>query len=264
MSDWLKKHGRKVLIVILAAVLVVSLTMTALQRAQDRANQKANTEAAEMAGLPPVRSRPPAKPSPEEPDPVPPDAAALLELDLAPLQAVNPDVMGWIEIPGTQLSYPLVQSADNHYYLDRNWKQESNRGGAIFLEATNPPDFTSFHTILYGHRMRDGSMFGSLRHYKDQSYWQEHPDVYIAAAGRVYRYAIFSAHESGVRDLTYRLDLVDSGLQGEFLQYCADQSVIDAGGVPDSAQILTLSTCTGNGYRSRWVIHAYLAETWEP
>ena len=196
-------------------------------------------------------------------DTIPPDAAALLELNLAALRAVNPDVAGWIEIPGTELSYPIMQGVDNHYYLDHNWKQESNRGGSIFLEATCGADFSDFHTILYGHRMRDGSMFGSLRNYKEQAYWQEHPDIYVAVEGHVYRYAIFSAHESGVHDLTYRLDLVESGLQTEFLQYCASESVIDTGGALDSEHILTLSTCTGNGYRARWVVHGYLAGTWE-
>ena len=265
MSDWLKKHGRKVLMAILAAVLAVSLTVTAVQRAQDRANAEANAEAAELAGLPPVRDQPAVESRDAKPgeNDVPPDVAALLPVNLEALQAVNPDVMGWIEIPGTELSYPIVQGEDNRCYLDHNWKGESNRGGSIFLEATSGADFTGFHTIIYGHRMRDGSMFGSLRHYRDQSYWQEHPDVYIAAGGRVYRYAIFSAHESGIRDLTYRLDLVESGLQGEFLQYCADGSVIDTGGAPDTGHILTLSTCTGSGYRTRWVVHCYLAGTWE-
>lgn len=265
MRDLLKKHGRKVLIAILAAVLAVSLTVTAVQRAQDRANAEANAEAAELAGLPQVRDRPAEESRDAKPEEnnLPPDVAALLAVNLEALQAVNPDVTGWIEIPGTELSYPIVQGEDNLYYLDRNWKGESNRGGAIFLEATSSADLAGFHTIVYGHRMRDGSMFGSLRHYKDQSYWQEHPDVYIAAGGRVYRYAIFSAHESGIRDLTYRLDLVESGLQEEFVQYCADESVIDTGGASDSGHILTLSTCTGNGYRSRWVVHGCLAETWE-
>jgi len=270
--SWLKKHVRIIIIAALAAILTLSLVMTALQQAQYRANAQANEEAAAIAGLPSAQEKmsgespPPESVPPDQPDPaaIPTAAANLAALNLAALREVNPDVTGWIEIPGTELSYPVVQSADNHYYLDHNWKQDANRGGSIFLESTNRADFTDFHTIVYGHRMRDGSMFGSLRHYKEQSYWQEHPNIYVAAENRVYRYAIFSAHESGVRDLTYRLDLVESGLQGEFLQYCADESVINAGGAPEDSRILTLSTCTGNGYRTRWVVHGYLAETWEP
>jgi len=263
--SWIKEHMRTVVIAVLAVILALSLAMTAVKQVQYRENAAANEEAAELAGLPPVRDRVPAEesaPAPEA-DAVPPDAAALLKLDLEALRAVNPDVVGWIEIPGTALSYPIVQSVDNSYYLDHNWKRESNPGGSIFLEATSSADFGDFNTIVYGHRMRDGSMFGSLRHYSDQSYWQAHPDIYVAAGGRVYRYAIFSAHESGVRELTYRLDLVESGLQGDFLQYCADASVLDTGGAPDSDHILTLSTCTGSGYRSRWVVNGYLAGTWE-
>lgn len=268
--SWLKRNIRTIARVVLAAVLALSLTMIGIQQVQDRENAVVNAEAAELAGLPPAQSRPAVEADAAAPvpdtvplDTVPPDAAALLELNLAALRTVNPDVAGWIEIPGTELSYPIVQGADNSYYLEHNWKQEYNRGGSIFLEATCGADFSDFHTILYGHRMRDGSMFGSLRNYKEQTYWQEHPDVYVAAEGRVYRYAIFSAHESGVHDLTYRLDLEESGLQTEFLQYCADESVIDTGGALDSEHILTLSTCTGNGYRARWVVHGYLAGIWE-
>ncbi len=263
--SWLKRHMRTIAMVILAAILALSLTMTVVQQVQDRENAAVNAAAAELAGLPPSQSRPVVEVDVSAPvaDTIPPDAAALLELNLAALRAVNPDVAGWIEIPGTELSYPIMQGVDNHYYLDHNWKQESNRGGSIFLEATCGADFSDFHTILYGHRMRDGSMFGSLRNYKEQAYWQEHPDIYVAVEGHVYRYAIFSAHESGVHDLTYRLDLVESGLQTEFLQYCASESVIDTGGALDSEHILTLSTCTGNGYRARWVVHGYLAGTWE-
>lgn len=124
MSDWLKKHGRKVLMAILAAVLAVSLTVTAVQRAQDRANAEANAEAAELAGLPPVRDQPAVESRDAKPgeNDVPPDVAALLAVNLEALQAVNPDVMGWIEIPGTELSYPIVQGEDNRCYLDHNWK----------------------------------------------------------------------------------------------------------------------------------------------
>lgn len=154
--SWLKRHMRTIAMVILAAILALSLTMTVVQQVQDRENAAVNAAAAELAGLPPSQSRPVVEVDVSAPvaDTIPPDAAALLELNLAALRAVNPDVAGWIEIPGTELSYPIMQGVDNHYYLDHNWKQESNRGGSIFLEATCGADFSDFHTILYGHRMR--------------------------------------------------------------------------------------------------------------
>ena len=103
--SWLKRHMRTIAMVILAAILALSLTMTVVQQVQDRENAAVNAAAAELAGLPPSQSRPVVEVDVSAPvaDTIPPDAAALLELNLAALRAVNPDVAGWIEIPGTEL-----------------------------------------------------------------------------------------------------------------------------------------------------------------
>ncbi len=178
-------------------------------------------------------------------------------IDLAALQKVNPDVAGWIMITGTPVSYPVLQGKDNRYYLDHTWKGERNSVGSIFMECQNPPDFGGFHTILYGHRMRNGSMFGSLKEYNRADYWKEHPFIYIASSEGAYQYQIFAAYEAQVRDMTFALELPDSERKEKFIQFGLEQSVIDTRIVPDGKNpILTLSTCTGRGYDSRWVVQA--------
>ena len=87
-------------------------------------------------------------------------------MDLSPLQEVNADVVGWIEIPGV-LSYPLLQGGDNAYYLTHAWNGEENAAGAVFLDCRADACLGDFNTLIYGHRMRNGTMFGSLKHYKD-------------------------------------------------------------------------------------------------
>lgn len=250
-----------VLILLVSAAQVGWKIYESVQRAQEY------EEAAQTAGLTQEPSAPtpapPEAPAPSGQAPIPGEAEALAAVDLAALQAVNPDVAGWIEIPGTEVSYPILYGEDNELYLNHTWTGESNSGGSIFLECTASRDLSDFHTIVYGHRMRDESMFGSIKHYNDPDYYAAHPNVYTVADGILSQWQIFSARETGVRELTYRLDLEESGLEEAFVQDCLDHSVIDTGVLPgEGARFLTLSTCTGRGYATRWVVHAALLETW--
>lgn len=79
------------------------------------------------------------------------------------LQKINPEIVGWITMDDTQINYPIVQAKDNDYYLFRNYKGEDMRAGSIFMDHRNDVKSQNRNTILYGHRMKDGSMFGSLK-----------------------------------------------------------------------------------------------------
>lgn len=275
----MKEILRKGLRLLFLAVLAVSVAMMIRQQLLYRSILSDSEEAARIAALsgreesaPTVLPAPgeapngtsePAAPPKELPESMPEEAAALAGLDLAALRAINEDVVGWIEIPGIGLSYPLLQGSDNQYYLSHSWKREASDGGAVFLEAKSSRELTDFHTIVYAHRMRNDTMFGVLRHYKELDFWQEHPWVYLATDAGVYRYEIFAAQEASVKGLVYRLDLEESGLEEDFLQSCIEGSVIDTGVVPEAGdRFLTLSTCTGTGQPKRWVVHAVLREVW--
>lgn len=254
---------RRLLTGLLLLVLLVCIVQVGRHLYERAAREREYEDAAQAAGLLPGRREaelpPPAAQTEPEGPPMPEEIQALASIDLEALRTVNPDVAGWIEIPGTQLSYPVLYGTDNQYYLTHTWAGEVNSGGSIFLECTGKRDFSDFHTIIYGHRMRDGSMFGSLRNYRDRAYWEEHPAIYVAFDGGVYRYEIFAAQEAGVTSLVYRLDLEESGIEESFIQACLEGSSIDTGVTPSAEdQILTLSTCTGIGYATRWVVHAVL------
>lgn len=187
--------------------------------------------------------------------------ASLKEVDLAALREVNEDVTGWISIPGTQISYPLVQTDNNDYYLNRNWKKEKNSAGAIFLECQNSPDFQNFNTIVYGHNRRNEAFFGTLEEYKAYSYWEENPYIYIVNDRGIFRYDIFAAKEVGTRTIIYGLDLQKEEHKKEFIRYALEDSWVNTGIVPDTDDtFLTLSTCTDYGYSNRWVVLAVLNE----
>lgn len=265
-----KEKMRMILMVLLAAAFLISAGMMIRQQIQYRKIDAGNEEAARLAGLQKgAGSQQPASSVPfVEMDGrnlltefLPGEAFGLVGIDLDALRAVNRDVMGWIAIPGTTLSCPLVQGEDNQFYLSHDWKGEASAGGSVFLESTSDPDLTGFHTLVYAHRMHSGAMFGALKYYKKTDYWLEHPSVYIVLDDTVYRYDIFSAQETGVKGIAFRLDMEENHLEGEFLQYCMDHSVIDTGSTPDAgSRFLTLSTCTGAGYANRWVIHGVLAQ----
>lgn len=269
----LRKKVRIAVIVLLALVFTVSLAMFVRQSLTYRAGQETYAEAEELVGLPdleellpPVEEPEETEPeetatSAEEPAPVVEDpyARTLQSMDFTALREVNSDVLGWIVIPGTVISYPLVQGADNQYYLKHTWKKQASAVGAIFLEYQNSPDLSDFNTIVYGHRMNNGSMFASLKEYKKQSWWKDHPCVYITDDNGSHTYEIFAAYEVSTSGAAYQLGFPNEESRQAFLDDCVSRSVIDTGIAPTVRdQILTLSTCTGNGHATRWVVQAVL------
>ena len=102
-------------------------------------------------------------------------------------------------------------------------------------------------------------MFGPLRSYLKQDFWLAHPTVYLVTDAGVQAYDIFAAFEVGVHEVVYRLDLIESGLVNEFIRFSMRHSAIDTGITPTAEdKILTLSTCTGRGHDTRWVVQAVL------
>ncbi|MBR4079902.1 MAG: class B sortase [Christensenellaceae bacterium] len=188
-----------------------------------------------------------------------PIIAELEHKDISGLQQINKDVVGWIFIPDTKINYPIVHGENNEFYLEHTWKKQKNRMGSVFIECENTSDFTEWNTIIYAHNMKNGSMFGSLKKYKDQEYFEDHPYVYIAVNGGVLRYEIFSAYTADVDSQTFGLSYHQIKTRKKLLDLAMEKSVIDTGVIPEvTDQIITLSTCSGETYETRQVIHARL------
>lgn len=199
-----------------------------------------------------------AKPDPTPTPYVDPYADALSTMDFAALREVNEEVIGWIVIPGTTISYPLLQGEDNSYYLTHTWKGHWSSVGAIFMECTSDPALTDFHTIIYGHNMRNGSMFGALQNYREQSHVDAHPSVYVTVDAGTYRYDIFAVYQANVDSSTYQIGFSGEESRQAFLDDCLSRSVVLTGVTPHTYdRILTLSTCTNIGGKTiRWVVQA--------
>ena len=269
----MKKNVRKALRAVLLMVFVVSTALMVHQWLDNADGEAAYNDAVNIAmqvkepEVPaqlqpteiPVEATEPVTywvPVPVEGDPVMEEMAGI---NIAALREENEDVLGWIRIPDTRIDYPLLQGEDNDFYLKHTWQKQRNSVGSIFLEHLNRPDLTDFNTIVYGHNMRDKSMFGQLDNYSIEGFWETHPYVYVAIDSGVYRYEVFAFLQAPVDSVTYSIRPQRDDTKQEFIDYSMEHTWIDTGVRPViTDRILTLSTCTGRDYSARNVVQARL------
>lgn len=172
------------------------------------------------------------------------------EVDFDSLLAINSDVIGWIRFdePAT-ISYPIMQGADNDYYLKRSLEKKYLSAGSIFIDYQNDDDFKDDNTVIYGHNMKNGSMFGQLKKFKNAEFCKSYPYFYINTVdGREITYQIFAVKLVGDTSSTYDKFYSD---KEEFQQYLNDvyKSAVYTSpdvNVSSDDRIVTLSTCTGD------------------
>ncbi len=195
------------------------------------------------------------------------DAEGLLahipEVDFLTLKEINPEVLGYILIPNTTISYPIAQSDDPYKYLNNDVSGNASRGGAIFLDPGNDPAFQDDNTIIYGHNLMDGSMFGQLQSYisKDSDFFDTHRYIYIYLEHEVRLYRIFSAQttEDGSEIYTINFGGHEDMLKQNQKEY--EKSVHEAKALPDDYEgIITLSTCSNGREIDRTVVLAYFVD----
>lgn len=185
-------------------------------------------------------------------------------MDFQVLREYNKDVIGYILIPGTKVSYPILQSQDNNYYLKHNIDGSKGYPGCIYAENYNRASLDDPLNILYGHNMRNNTMFGDLDQYREEAYRQEHPYVivYLPDEVRVYEVVVASKYtnehllsDSFVKeeDGTYVFYGFDGDEGKHFMEemvtYNAKGAYLNAEGVTQEDEMLVLSTCTGSDMR---------------
>lgn len=125
-------------------------------------------------------------------------------IDFEAIQAINEDIYAWITVPGTNVDYPIVQDPENDaFYLDHGPNRESSVSGSIYTEKRNLKDFMDFNTILYGHNMKDGSMFASLHRFHDRKFFDDNRDIWVYTPEHVLHYDIFAAYKYDNRHILY-------------------------------------------------------------
>ena len=167
-------------------------------------------------------------------------------VDLPKLIEKNSDVKGWIYIGGTTINYPLLQGPNNDYYLYVNHDDEYSGAGSIYIDSGCKGDLSDDHTIIYGHNMKNDTMFGTLNDFKVQEHGDDHPYVYILKPdGKWNKYEIFAYYRADVFDGTFDLFTENAEKMDNYIDLIASKNYYDNTKLPtEGEKIITLSTCT--------------------
>ena len=181
------------------------------------------------------------------------ETVVLPTVDFDALKETNEDIIGWVTIPDTVVNYPVTQTDNNSYYLNHLYDGTYNKTGCLFADYENQADFSDRNTIIYGHNMRDGSMFATLNEYDKQEFFNAHKELYLVTPEGGYVVELFAAFsakpsESGADTSPWRLSWKDDGAYTTWLNVMQDRSVVESDvTVTSSDKVLTLSTCRPGG-----------------
>lgn len=200
-------------------------------------------------------SLPPASEETEET----PAELAWPEVDFTALAAVNPDVTAWLYGPDTGISYPVVQGTDNDYYLDHLLDGTANSAGCLFVDTSCRPDFSGRNTVIYGHRMKNGTMFAALGNYQEQVYYDAHPVFLLVTPEGRYVVELFSGYVADTAESAWMLDFSDEQAYLAWLEEVGEKSAFSSKVSPRAEdRVVTLSTCSYEFENARFVLHGVL------
>lgn len=177
------------------------------------------------------------------------------------LLLLNPDTVGWITIQNSNIDYPVVQAEDNDYYLHHSFQRKKNAAGAVFMDFRNQSDENNYNTILYGHQMKNGTMFQTLDNYLDKTFFEENRYIQFDNLYQDRKWEVFSVYITPVSFNYIRTKFESDHDYSDFLRTIADKSLHSAEvDLHSGDRILTLSTCNYEFDNARLVVHAKLVE----
>ena len=189
----------------------------------------------------------------------------LAEIDHADLEATNSDYQLWLYAPNTPIDYPVAQCRNNSYYLDHLLNRKSNRAGTLFIDYRNLPDLKDPNTLIYGHHMRDSSMFHSLTDFETPGFFHAHPFMVAVLEKEIYIIEIFSGYVTDSGDHCYDVAISDEEDMRKFVQQAEKKSNFDAHVEIDCRKdrLVTLSTCAYNFENARYIAIGRLDLAWK-
>ncbi len=180
-----------------------------------------------------------------------------LDIDFEVLNQENQDIVGWIYLENSPINYPVVQSNDNEYYLHRLINGEYNLAGSIFMDYRNNSNLEDNNTIIYGHNMKNNTMFGSLQEYKAQEYYENHKTIYYFTPKKNYAIELIAGYTISVESDIYNLADIDKKELTDIISKSDFTSDIE---LKENDKLITLSTCAYEYDGARYVVIGILKE----
>jgi len=269
----MKKWIYRILIVVFALAFAVSAFLLIRYFVASRKEAKVYDELAsivETARENALKAQPVTPGNPEEPvspwvEVTHPETGQPVQVlpEYAELFTMNPDLVGWIQLPGTKLDYPVMQTPQEpNYYLKRNFHREKSSHGCIYVQEDCNVFTPSENLTIYGHRMRDGSMFYPLESYKKQAFYEDHRIIRFDTIRERHQYEIFAVFLTSAtkgKGFAYNtfVDGADQTDFDNFVARCKKLSLYDTGITPTYGdKLITLSTCEYSQNNGRLVVVA--------
>lgn len=183
-------------------------------------------------------------------------------VDFEALYQINSDVRGWILLEGTNINYPIVQGEDNNYYINHLVDGTVNGAGSIFMDCRNASDFSDYHTVLYGHNMKNGTMFADIIDYKKADFYEAHPTGMVMTPQESFRIEVIGGYVADLEDPAWDLYFETEEDCLAWLRDAMARSSVGGDYVPVGGErIITLSTCTYEFDDARFVLICRVLET---
>jgi len=194
-----------------------------------------------------------------------------ITVDFSALKEINSDIYAWIYVPGTEVNYPIMQSSSDEeedYYLNHNYDGSVGYPASIYTQKRTSKYFTDPNTVIYGHNMKNGSMFASLHNYEDENFLSEYPYIYVYTADASYEYRVFAAYNTDNNLILEEYDdFSDEDVFASYIEEILEKTETDSTAVVDSSVtvdggdlLVTLSTCLGDADR-RFLVQGVLNRT---
>lgn len=187
--------------------------------------------------------------------------------DFEELKESNEDIYAWIVVPGTQVDYPVLQSETDNYYLDHNLDHSTGYPGCIYTNQCNAKDYSDYITVLYGHNMKNGSMFGCLHEFEDADFFEENRLIYVYTPEKRLTYEIYAAVKFSDVYIPAYYCVTDSAGKSAFISEvvaaCEESEVSHLRKdreIAEDERLLTLSTCVNGERNKRYLVVGRLCE----
>ncbi len=245
-----KNKARKIIIIVLTIIFITSIIAIALHLYKMNKEKQSNENILEDVKI---------------------DTEQVTEektermLQLEELQKENQEIIGWLEIKGTKINYPVCQAQDNSYYLDHNYKKEKATGGSLFLDKDFNLDKPSTNYLIYGHRNKNGTMFEDLIKYQKEDFYKEHKEIQFTTIKEdstyeiiaVFKSRVFYKNEKNVFRYYYFINAESEEEYNDYISNCKKASIYDTGATAEyGQQLITLSTCEYSQKDGRFAVVA--------